>query len=74
MVSQISKEILMLMLERMWRIRHFELKVAEVHELGEIGGAHLYIGEEAVAVGACAAMNDSIASSVTASDAITPIK
>jgi len=59
MVSQISKEILMLMLERMWRIRHFELKVAEVHELGEIGGAHLYIGEEAVAVGACAAMNDS---------------
>ena len=49
----------MLMLERMWRIRHFELKVTESYEAGEVGGVHLYIGEEAVAVGACAALSDS---------------
>ncbi len=59
MTNEISNDVLMLMLERMWRIRQFELKVAEVHSAGEIGGAHLYIGQEAVAVGACAALNDS---------------
>ncbi len=53
----ISNETLMLMLRRMWIIRHFELKVMEVHGAGEFtGGAHPYIGEEAVAVGACAAL------------------
>ena len=47
------------MLERMWLIRHFELKVMEVHSAGEFtGAAHPYIGEEAVAVGACAALED----------------
>ncbi len=56
----IPKDKLMLMLERMWKIRNFELKVIEVHKAGEFqGGAHPYIGEEAVAVGACAAMRDS---------------
>ncbi len=53
----ISKETLMLMLRRMWIIRHFEVKVMEVHSAGEFtGAAHPYIGEEAVAVGACAAL------------------
>jgi pyruvate dehydrogenase E1 component alpha subunit len=38
-------------------IRRFEEKAAEAYALGKIGGfLHLYIGEEAVAVGATAAM------------------
>ena len=50
----------MLMLRRMWTIRHFEEKVMEVHSAGEFtGAAHPYIGEEAVAVGVCAALKDS---------------
>lgn len=54
---EISKETLMLMLRRMWTIRHFEEKVMEMHSAGEFaGGAHPYIGEEAVAVGACLAL------------------
>jgi TPP-dependent pyruvate/acetoin dehydrogenase alpha subunit len=52
-----SNETLMLMLRRMWTIRHFEEKVIEVHSAGEFSGAaHPYIGEEAVAVGACVAL------------------
>ena len=47
----------MLMLRRMWLIRHFEIAVIKVHSAGEfVGAAHPYIGEEAVAVGACAAL------------------
>jgi pyruvate dehydrogenase E1 component alpha subunit len=44
---------------RMCRIRYFEEAVIEIHSSGElIGPAHPYIGEEAVAVGACAALKD----------------
>ena len=44
---------------RMCRIRYFEEAVIEIHSSGElIGPAHPYIGEEAVAVGACAALRD----------------
>ena len=54
------KELLLLMLRRMWIIRHFENTVMKCHESGEIVGAlHSYIGEEGVAVGACAALRDS---------------
>ena len=54
-LENVSKEILVQMLERMWLIRHFEVRVMEVHSAGEFtGAAHPYIGEEAVAVGACA--------------------
>lgn len=59
MATNISEDLLMLMLERMWRIRHFELKLTEMYNAGEVGGVHLYIGQEAVAVGACAALKDS---------------
>lgn len=53
----LDKDTLMLMLRRMWLIRHFELTVIKVHSAGEfVGSAHPYIGEEAVAVGACAAL------------------
>ena len=44
------------MLEQMVLIRRFEEKAAELYTLGKIGGfCHLYIGQEAVAVGALSA-------------------
>src|SRR5580765_1655514 len=45
------------LLSEMLLIRRFEEKAAEAYALGKIGGfLHLYIGEEAVAVGATSAM------------------
>jgi pyruvate dehydrogenase E1 component alpha subunit len=45
------------LLRQMLVIRHFEEKAAEVYSAGKIRGfLHLYIGEEAVAVGAMAAL------------------
>ena len=42
---------------QMYLIRRFEEAAAEMYALGKVGGfLHLYIGEEAVAVGACAAL------------------
>jgi len=47
------------MLRQMLLIRRFEEKSAEAYALGKIGGfCHLYIGQEAVAVGTCAALRD----------------
>jgi pyruvate dehydrogenase E1 component alpha subunit len=47
------------MLRRMVRIRRFEEAVIDLVQRGEIvGAAHSYIGEEAVAVGACLALRD----------------
>jgi TPP-dependent pyruvate/acetoin dehydrogenase alpha subunit len=47
------------MLRRMVTIRRFEEDVKRLYRAGEITGAiHLYIGQEAVAVGACAALRD----------------
>lgn len=44
-------------LRQMLLIRHFEEKAGEAYSLGKIGGfCHLYIGQEAVAVGAIAAL------------------
>lgn len=44
---------------RMVRIRHFEEQVNELYRGGKMPGlAHLYSGEEAVAVGVCAALHD----------------
>ncbi len=55
----LEKPLLMEMLRRMMRIRHFEEAVISLVERGEIvGAAHSYIGEEAVAVGACLALRD----------------
>lgn len=43
---------------KMLAIRKFEEKVAKMYAEGEIPGfVHLYVGEEAVAVGVCAAIN-----------------
>ena len=47
------------MLKRMVLIREFERRVRLLYRGGEIPGAiHLYIGQEAVAVGACSVMRD----------------
>ena len=54
-----DKGLLMEMLRRMLRIRRFEERVIQLVDSGEIpGAAHPYIGEEAVAVGACLALRD----------------
>lgn len=54
-----QSELLQRMLRQMLLIRRFEEKVAEAYALGKIGGfCHLYIGQEAVAVGSLAALRD----------------
>jgi TPP-dependent pyruvate/acetoin dehydrogenase alpha subunit len=48
---------LLMMYRSMLRIRHFEERLAEESAQGNIPGLlHLYVGEEAVAVGACSAL------------------
>ncbi|MEJ7617544.1 MAG: thiamine pyrophosphate-dependent enzyme [Pyrinomonadaceae bacterium] len=55
-VDQVDREVLLKMLGQMLLIRRFEEKSAESYSLGKIGGfCHLYIGQEAVAVGTLAA-------------------
>ena len=45
--------------ERMVLIRHFELRVQRLYREGKIPGfIHLYVGEEATAVGVCAHLSD----------------
>src|SRR5262249_38706596 len=45
-------------LRQMMLIRHFEEKAGEAYSLGKIGGfCHLYIGQEAVAVGSLAVLS-----------------
>ena len=54
-----QKEMYMRMLHRMQLIRFFDETAADLVARGELVGAvHTYIGEEAVAVGACAALRD----------------
>ena len=57
-VAQITHEHALRLLHDMLRIRRFEEKCAELYSSGKIRGfLHLYIGEEAVAAGALAALN-----------------
>src|SRR5436305_14063388 len=52
-----DRETLLAMFRQMLLIRRFEEKCAESYSLGKIGGFwHLYIGQEAVAVGAISAL------------------
>jgi acetoin:2,6-dichlorophenolindophenol oxidoreductase subunit alpha len=54
----ISRETLLDLLTRMVRIREFEEAGGRLMEQGKIPGAlHLYVGEEAVAAGVCANLN-----------------
>ncbi len=55
----LSAEKLRSMYERMVTIRQFEEEGGRLSQAGRIPGAlHLYVGEEAVAVGVCANLND----------------
>ena len=55
----IPNEKLVQMYRGMLRIRHFENRVKDLFAAGEMPGfVHLYLGEEAVAVGACSALKD----------------
>ena len=59
MSASFHKEKLVWMYRKMLEIRKFEEKVSEVWAQGEIPGlVHLYIGQEAVATGACAALRN----------------
>ncbi|MFN2339786.1 MAG: thiamine pyrophosphate-dependent dehydrogenase E1 component subunit alpha [Halanaerobium sp.] len=54
-----SKELLLEMYEKMFKIRLFEENAIKLFNQGLIRGPmHVYIGEEAVAVGACSNLND----------------
>ncbi|HEX8473763.1 MAG TPA: pyruvate dehydrogenase (acetyl-transferring) E1 component subunit alpha [Pyrinomonadaceae bacterium] len=56
-MDALDGEALLRMLYQMVLIRRFEEKAAEAYTLGKIGGfCHLYIGQEAVAVGSLAAL------------------
>lgn len=56
-MSDLSKDQLLELYHQMALIRRFEEKAAELYSAGKIGGfLHLYIGEEAIAVGACQAL------------------
>ncbi|NDV19463.1 pyruvate dehydrogenase (acetyl-transferring) E1 component subunit alpha [Pseudodesulfovibrio sp. JC047] len=55
----LSKKTLIHMFETMNRIRLFEQQLQEFFAAGEIPGfVHLYLGEEAVATGACSALTE----------------
>ena len=56
---KISKETCLEMLKKMFEIRYFEEKIVDQYARGNVWGvAHLYIGEEAVAVGACMCLTE----------------
>ncbi len=65
----VSKEKLIEFLREMLRIRRLEERAAQAYGQGKIGGfCHLYIGQEAVAVGALAALKPGDASLTTYRD------
>ncbi len=58
-VGGLSKESLLSLYRGMLLIRRFEERVAELFARGKLPGfVHLYIGEEAIAVGVCAVLRD----------------
>jgi pyruvate dehydrogenase E1 component alpha subunit len=58
LIKNTDKELLREMLYQMVLGRIFEQKCAEVYRIGEIGGfCHLYIGQEAVSIGAMLALD-----------------
>jgi len=57
-MSEIDREHWLHMYEQMFKIRAFEEQVIELYQSAKMPGlAHLYIGEEAIAVGVCEALN-----------------
>jgi pyruvate dehydrogenase E1 component alpha subunit len=58
-IKQTDKELLREMLYQMVLGRVFEQKCAEVYRIGKIGGfCHLYIGQEAIAIGTMMALKE----------------
>jgi len=56
---ELTKNLALYLLRKMLEIRFFEEKVVDQYARGNVPGlAHLYIGEEAVAVGVCANLKD----------------
>ncbi|MEO8434644.1 MAG: pyruvate dehydrogenase (acetyl-transferring) E1 component subunit alpha [Pyrinomonadaceae bacterium] len=56
-VEETDRDLLISLYRQMLLARRFEEKAAESYSLGKIGGfCHLYIGQEAVAIGALAAL------------------
>jgi pyruvate dehydrogenase E1 component alpha subunit len=56
-MGELARDELIELYRRMVLIRHFEESSAQLYAAGKIGGfLHLYIGEEAIAVGACLAL------------------
>jgi pyruvate dehydrogenase E1 component alpha subunit len=54
LTEQISQEVLLSYYKKVLELRLFELKVQELYRNGRLPGfVHLYVGEEAVAVGVC---------------------
>jgi len=54
-----ARDKIVSMYEGMLKIRHFESRVRDLFAAGEMPGfVHLYLGQEAVAVGACAALEE----------------
>ncbi len=55
---KLTKKLALHLLKKMFEIRFFEEKIVDQYARGNVPGlAHLYIGEEAVAVGACTNLN-----------------
>ena len=55
----VAKETLLDIYTRMVTIRKFEEKAGAIFAQGQLNGfLHLYVGEEAVGAGVCAALND----------------
>lgn len=58
-IKDYSKEQLLGFYETMFKMRRFEEETFEFYKKGMMAGlAHLYLGEEAVATGICAALNE----------------
>ncbi len=58
MARALTNEDLLALYRQMALVRRFEEKAAELYAEGKIGGfLHLYIGEEAIAIGSCKAMS-----------------
>ncbi len=56
-ITEYDRELLLRIFHQMLLIRRFEEKCAESYSIGKIGGfCHLYIGQEAVGVGAISAL------------------
>ncbi len=54
---KLSKDRLMEIYKTMLRIRYFEERIVDLYARGQVPGlAHLYIGEEGIATGVCAAL------------------